>query len=163
MKMQMSDYKLKVELAKDRQAWDERRSYRKLPKYFDRWEFSYFVTLTFKVDVSAATATKDLEHFNKCVLSKLYGRRSRGSDYEFSFLAVLEYQMSGRPHFHLVVQPYDDRTRPDRNHASSILDQNRNDFISDEKGGQRGVLNYIFKQTSDYYPSEHILDYFRAR
>jgi hypothetical protein len=82
-------------------------------KWADQNQFQYFVTLTFRGDItSAKTADDAIERFYKALCQNMYGKPTRR---RLPFMAVREKSAAGVWHWHvLVTPPPDGKGRPER-------------------------------------------------
>jgi len=126
-----------------------------------RYAWSFFVTLTFRYDVTEEKAVAALKRFLKRLNRSVYGERSKRRLYIF---AVQEYTKSDRIHFHLLFSG--DTPKHDRNelrremtrlwsqvpYASPLdyLQVHREKWFQDVVTD--GVLDYVLKDlTPDNY------------
>jgi len=73
-------------------------------KFIERFEpYHWFVTLTFKDDVTNARANKQFARFMRGMNEALYGRRYREKGLGLPYVNARERQKRGTPHFHTLI------------------------------------------------------------
>ena len=74
------------------------------------YDFKYFFTLTFRIDVSLSQAQDVLYKFGERLSKKAFGsgwKTSSDPTSKVSFVATFEETKSGRLHIHVAMQPLD--------------------------------------------------------
>jgi len=69
-------------------------------EYLCSIEWKYFITLTFRYDVSEEKADRLLKTYRNRLLVNVFGRRSKK---RFSFVSFLERCCAGRVHYHILI------------------------------------------------------------
>lgn len=90
-----------------RTRYEKKRYQNAATEWLSGFDFDTSVTLTFRWDVSADFARRQLELFNFFLSQKVYGRKAVGAGQRVAMAAFLEEQGFGRLHWHLLISPAD--------------------------------------------------------
>lgn len=72
-------------------------------EFIKRYQYEWYLTLTFKFEVSPEHAVRQFNHFIRKINEQVYGRRYREKKQGVHFVRVIENQQRGVIHFHSLI------------------------------------------------------------